>query len=64
MVAFTSNDSQVHPALVYLEDFSMLYPGQILSAMRLKICPLRQKIVKSRQTIRTCKELGDDRKFV
>ena len=39
MVAFTSNDSQVHPALVYLEDFSMLYPGQILSAMRLKICP-------------------------
>ena len=36
MVAFTSNDSQVHPNLVYLGDFSMLYPRHILSAMRLK----------------------------
>ena len=36
---------------------SSLYPGQILSAMRLKICPLRPKFVKQRQTIRTCKML-------
>ena len=33
------------------------YPGQILSAVRLKICPPRTKFVKSRQTICTCEML-------
>ena len=34
------------------------YPEQILSAVRLTICPLRLKFVKLRQTIRTCKNVG------
>ena len=34
--------------------FSSFYLGQILSAVRSKICPLRLKFVESQQTIRTC----------
>ena len=34
------------------------YLGQILSAVRLKICPLRTKFVKSGQTFRTCEALA------
>ena len=36
---------------------SSFYLEQILSAVRPKICPLRPKFVKSRQTIRTCRRL-------
>ena len=34
------------------------YPEQILSAVRLTICPLRPKFVKLWKTIRTCKNVG------
>ena len=40
--------------LFILSILSKFYPGQILSAVRLKICPLVTKFVRSRQTIRTC----------
>ena len=56
MVVFTTYDRQVYHGFVYLVDFPKLLPGRILSAVRLKICP-PQKIVESRQTIRTCKVL-------
>ena len=57
MVAFTTYDRQVHHGFVNLVDFANFYPGQILSAECLKICPFRQKVVKPRQTIRTSKVL-------
>ena len=37
---------------------SKFYPGQILSAVRLKICPLQTIFVRLRQTVRTCETLG------
>ena len=41
----------------YLVHFAKLLPGTNFVGGELKICPLQRKIVKSRQTIRTCKVL-------
>ena len=41
----------------YLVHFAKLLPGTNFVGGALKICPLQRKIVKSRQTIRTCKVL-------
>ena len=54
---------QVVPCNITLKDkahfclSSSFYPGHSLSAVHLKICPLRPKFVKSQQTIHTCKAL-------
>ena len=44
--------------LFILSILSKFYPGQILSAVRLKICPLRTKFVGLRQTVRISEALA------
>lgn len=63
LVAYTTNDRQVYHGFVYSVDFSSFYRGQILSAVRLRICQPRPNFVKSRQTIRTCKMLVMTKNF-
>ena len=44
-----------HTILFILSKF---YPEQILSVVRLKICPLQVKFVRSLQTVNTCQALA------
>ena len=55
----TSYSTRAHGIIViyYLNDFVQFLPGKNFAAVHLKFCPLQPKIVKSRQTIRTCRGL-------
>ena len=57
-VAFTTNDKQVYHIFVYLVAFNKLLPGtNFVGGAFEKMSASAKKIVKSRQTVRTCKVL-------